>query len=44
LLARKAYRRDIVEVEMAFLDGLAMVALWIREAKQALLEEVAVSR
>jgi hypothetical protein len=26
---------------MAFLDGLAMVSLWIGEAKQAFLEEVA---
>jgi hypothetical protein len=31
-------------MEMAFLDGFAMVSLWIGEAKQTLLEKVTESR
>jgi hypothetical protein len=34
--------RSIVEMEMGFLDSLAMVALWIRETEKSLLEEVTV--
>ena len=33
--------RSVVQVEVGFLDALAMVALWIREAEETLLEEVA---
>lgn len=31
---------SVIEVEMGFLDALAMVALWIAQAKEPLLEEV----
>jgi len=34
-----AYSWDVVEVEMRFLDRLAVVALWIRQAEESLFEE-----
>ena len=34
------YRRRVVKVEMAFLDALPMVALWIGEPKQSFFQEI----
>ena len=34
------YRRSVVEMKVAFLQRLAVVALWVGQAKQAFLEEV----
>lgn len=36
------YRRDIVQVEVGFLDTLTMIAFWVRQAEQSLLEEIAI--
>lgn len=36
-----AYSRRVVQVEMGFLQRLAVVALWIRKTEQSLFEEVA---
>lgn len=35
-----AYRRGVIEMEMAFLDTLSMIALWIGETKESFFQEV----
>jgi hypothetical protein len=37
----QAYCRSVVHVEMCFLDTLTMVTLWIGQAEETLLKEVA---
>lgn len=35
-----AYRRSVVEMEMAFLDTLSMVSLWVGKPKESLFQEI----
>lgn len=35
-----AYRRCVIEMEMALFDAFAMISLWIRQSKKPFFEKV----